>query len=211
MAASLLRYFNEAVWGQSKATGSVGSEQVRTVIVVGTTGAGKSRAIKKLGGKHVETRKPPEVASGFGSCTQEPATYDVGVMDGARYHFVDTMGMLDTSGRDKEGIESIAHLMDHLSTVVGVIYVVAGRMNPAEAEICNFLFDKFFDDLDPRRLLVLRTKVDKWKVYNAQEDKDFLKQHTNVSKRIQDANFVAVDFQKGSWPHVNRKMTNKIL
>lgn len=186
---------------------------IRSVIVVGRTGSGKSELVKRLilSASDKENTTLPTVSSGFASCTKKAEGYMLpGTLGTGRYQLIDTMGMLDSKLEDEKGIEGLARLVDKLLTTVGVIYVVSGKMDPSEADICEFLFNTFFHDVPANRVLVLKTKCSDWQTYDVEQEKEGLRQQGNVPDRILNANCVPVDFHPYTPPDLIDEMTTKI-
>ncbi|GMH45466.1 hypothetical protein BSKO_13423 [Bryopsis sp. KO-2023] len=169
----------------------------RTIIVVGRTGAGKSelvtRAIKDGGG--AEGQKTPQVSAGLRSCTMHSETYPVpGLIDNARYHLVDTKGWMDVSDNDKGALEQLADLIQTIHNLVGVVYVLPGRMESNDVELLDFLFTFFFDHVPPSKLLVVKSKCSFWEGFNVAAEKEQLRGEGKVPSIMLEAKWQAVDF-----------------
>lgn len=186
---------------------------VRSVIVVGRTGAGKSEMTKQLilSGADKENLTVPDTSAGFRSCTKFATVFDIpGTIGSAKYQLVDTMGLLDCQEQDEQGIEGLSKVLGSLMTTVGVIYVVTGKMDPSEIEICEFLFDTFFMDVSSNRILVLKTKCNDWEEYDCEKEKQQLRDLKRVPQRMIDARWTAADFSPYAPPDHIQEMTNRI-
>ncbi|GMH45460.1 hypothetical protein BSKO_13417 [Bryopsis sp. KO-2023] len=184
----------------------------RTILVVGRTGAGKSEFVKRVVTEGAtDVQDTPEVSSGVSSSTEHSKTYPVpGLIDSAKYHLVDTRGWMDVSDKDKGALEQLADLIQNTDNIVGVVYLLPGRMEKSEVELFDFLFSSFFQHVPPSKLLVVKSKCNSWESFNVAAEKEQLRREGKVPSIMLVAEWVAVDFHPKNTAQENSQMVEKL-